>query len=114
MVINNDPCYAYLLSATPWSIRSWSWLTSTATATSSRTTSGSRKTNRKMMDEMANHATRVWRHIERHGYETVEAFIDVCLSLENLIDPHAPFMAGKRRRQSDHWIPGSATRTRST
>ena len=42
MVINNDPCYAYLLRATRRSTRRWSWRTSTATATSSRTTSTSR------------------------------------------------------------------------
>lgn len=49
------------------------------------------KTNRKMMDEMANHATRVWRIIERIGMTEVEEFIDTCLSLENLIDRHAPY-----------------------
>ena len=43
MVINNDPCYAYLLSATISSIRRSSWRMSTATAISSRTTSGSRR-----------------------------------------------------------------------
>ena len=48
-----------------------------------------RHTNRKMMDQMANHATRVRRLIDRHGLETVENFIDSCLSLENLIDPHS-------------------------
>ena len=53
-------------SATTWtSITRPSSPTSTPTATSSRTTSGSRKTNRRMMDEMANHATRVRRYIER-------------------------------------------------
>jgi stage V sporulation protein R len=41
MVINNDPCYAYLQESNAWSTRSWSWPTSTATPTSSRTTSGS-------------------------------------------------------------------------
>jgi stage V sporulation protein R len=46
-------------------------------------------TNRRMLDEMANHATRVSRHIDRYGYETVEKFIDACLSLEDLIDPHS-------------------------
>ena len=45
-----------------------------------------------MMDEMANHATRVRRHIERHGQDTVERFIDACLSIEHLIDPHSMFM----------------------
>src|SRR6185295_5867454 len=51
------------------------------------------KTNRKMMDEMANHATRVRRHIDRQGQEVVERFIDACLSVEYLIDPHSAFIA---------------------
>ena len=50
------------------------------------------QTNRKMMDEMANHATRIRRHIEKQGYDTVEKFLDVCLSLEDLIDPHSMFL----------------------
>ena len=45
------------------------------------------KTNRKMIDGMANHAALIRRHISRHGVDQVEDFIDVCLSLENLIDP---------------------------
>jgi stage V sporulation protein R len=48
-----------------------------------------------MLDEMANHATRVRRHVERYGLDRVEDFIDTCLSLDNLIDIHA---AGIRRR----------------
>src|SRR5690606_38586953 len=48
-------------------------------------------TDRKMMDVMANHATRVRRYIDRYGIETVERFIDRCLSLENLIDRYAPY-----------------------
>jgi stage V sporulation protein R len=56
------------------------------------------KTNRKMIDGMANHATRVRRHIERLGLEKVETFIDSCLCLENLIDPMSPFIV---RRSPD-------------
>ena len=48
-----------------------------------------------MIDGMANHATRVRRHIERLGIEQVEAFIDACLCLENLIDPMSPFIVRK-------------------
>ncbi|MDT9120708.1 SpoVR family protein, partial [Escherichia coli] len=51
-----------------------------------------------MIDGMANHATRVRRHIERLGLEKVETFIDSCLCLENLIDPMSPFIV---RRSSD-------------
>src|ERR1051325_1210325 len=45
-----------------------------------------------MMDEMANHATHVRRHIEKHGYDAVENFLDVCLSVEHLIDAHSMFL----------------------
>ena len=51
-----------------------------------------RHTNRQMIDEMANHATRVRRWIDKIGVEKVEDFIDRCLSLENLIDHHAPYI----------------------
>jgi stage V sporulation protein R len=53
-------------------------------------------TNRKMLDEMANHATRIRRYIELHGLENVETFIDACLSLDNLIDIHSPFVQRRR------------------
>jgi stage V sporulation protein R len=45
-----------------------------------------------MIDGMANHATRIRKHIERQGIEKVEGFIDVCLTLDNLIDPHSPYI----------------------
>ena len=47
--------------------------------------------DRKWIDKMANHGARIARHIERHGINKVETFIDQCLSLENLIDPWRPF-----------------------
>jgi stage V sporulation protein R len=53
-------------------------------------------TNRKMIDTMANHATRVRRHQEKHGIETVERFMDACLSVEELIDPGAVFREARR------------------
>ena len=47
--------------------------------------------DRRWIDKMANHGARISRHIERYGINKVESFIDQCLSLENLIDPWAPF-----------------------
>jgi stage V sporulation protein R len=58
------------------------------------------KTNRKMMDETANHATRVRRHMERHGQEEVERFLDACLMLENLIDPHSVYKVSGEQCQA--------------
>src|SRR6266516_7332851 len=41
---------------------------------------------------MANHAARIQRFVERYGYDIIEDFIDTCLSLDNLIDYHAPYI----------------------
>jgi stage V sporulation protein R len=49
------------------------------------------RTNRRMVDGMANHAARIRKHVERVGLDKVEAFIDVALTLDNLIDPHSPY-----------------------
>ncbi|HMR75701.1 MAG TPA: SpoVR family protein, partial [Polyangiaceae bacterium] len=52
--------------------------------------------NRKWVDVMANHGSAVRRIVDRHGIARVEEFIDVCLSLENLIDPYSRFMVRRR------------------
>ena len=46
---------------------------------------------RKWVDTMANHGSVVRRWTKRLGADKVEAFIDACLRLENLIDPQSPF-----------------------
>jgi stage V sporulation protein R len=49
-----------------------------------------------MLDEMANHAAKVSRIIDRRGQTEVERFIDLGLSIDNLIDPYAPHIKRKR------------------
>ncbi|RMF77455.1 MAG: SpoVR family protein, partial [Planctomycetota bacterium] len=99
MVINNDPCYAYLLSDNALVDQKTVMAHVYGHCDFFKNNYWFSKTDRKMMDGMANHATRVWRHIERFGHETVEEFIDVCLSLEDLIDPYAPFMRRQPSRE---------------
>src|SRR5688572_12634984 len=53
-------------------------------------------TDRNMLQTMGHHATVVRRSIDRHGIEAVERFLDLALSLENLIDPYLPL---RRRLQ---------------
>jgi len=55
------------------------------------------QTNRRMIDEIANHGTRLRRYVERHGQEAVEAFLDAALSLESLIDYHSVYSPHRRR-----------------
>ncbi len=92
MVINNDPCYAYLQESNALVDQKLVIAHVYGHSDFFKNNLWFSRTNRKMMDEMANHATHVRKHIEKHGYETVERWLDVCLSLEDLIDPHGMFL----------------------
>lgn len=93
MVINNNPCYAYLLRAN--SLVSQKTVVAHVYGHSDffKNNFWFTHTNRKMLDQMANHASFIRNIINEVGQEEVENFIDVCLSLENLIDIQAPFKA---------------------
>jgi len=97
LVINNNPVYAYLMKANAAVEQKLVMAHVFGHADFFKNNLWFSKTNRRMVDAMANHATRVRHHIDRHGVEAVEDFIDACLSLENLIDYHAPFV--ERRRE---------------
>jgi len=96
MVINNDPCYAYLLECNADVDQKIVMAHVYAHCDFFKNNVWFSRTNRKMVDEMANHATRIRRYMDRHGVDAVEDFIDTCLSLENLIDPHSLFIVRER------------------
>ena len=102
MVINNDPCYAYLLEANPMVIQKMVMAHVYAHCDFFKNNLWFAETNRKMIDEMANHGTRIRRYIDKYGLEKVESFLDMCLSIENLVDPLSPFIKRKR----DDWEEG--------
>ncbi|SDE52897.1 stage V sporulation protein R [Thermus arciformis] len=61
-----------------------------------------------MLSEMAHHAAYVERAMERHGARSVEEFLDMALSLENLIDPHAPYVQrplGEEEKEAPKRLP---------
>ena len=91
MVINTDPCYAYLMEGNMLMDQKLVMSHVYGHCDFFKNNIWFSKTNRKMMDQMANHATRIRRYIDRYGYDVVENFIDVCLSLENLIDRHSVY-----------------------
>ena len=97
MVINNNPSYAYLLESNMDVDQKLVMAHVYGHVDFFKHNFSFQHTNRKMMDEMANHATRVRRIIDRVGIEAVETFIDRCLSLENLINQHAPHFPAKSR-----------------
>ncbi|MCI0340189.1 MAG: SpoVR family protein [Planctomycetales bacterium] len=93
LVINNNPCYAYLLKSNTPVIQKIVIAHVFGHSDFFKNNMWFVKTNRRMMDEMANHGTRVRKAIERYGLERVENFLDVCHTLENLVDPTLPFAA---------------------
>ena len=101
MVINNEPTYAYLLEGNTALDQKLVMAHVYGHADFFLNNMYFAQTNRKMIDEMANHATRICRYQERHGVETVERFLDACLSIEDLIDPGAVFNAAKPRKSSE-------------
>jgi stage V sporulation protein R len=96
MVINNDPCYAYLMRCNHTVDQKLVMAHVYGHSDFFKNNAYFAHTNRKMMDEMANHGTRLRRYVEKHGEDDVEAFIDRCMSIDDLIDIHSTAI---RRRE---------------
>ena len=101
MVINNDPCYAYLLRCNQMVDQKLVMAHVYGHNDFFKNNIWFSQTNRKMMDETANHGSRIRSYMERFGEDTVENFIDSCLSLENLIDIYSPQI--KRRDEINRY-----------
>jgi stage V sporulation protein R len=102
MVINNDPCTAYLLEGNSTVDQKLVMAHVFAHCDFFKNNQWFAHTNRHMIDEMANHGARMRGYINRYGVERVEDFVDVCLSIDNLIDIHNP--------PSAHGGPGNSHR----
>ena len=92
MVINTDPVYAYLLDVNQLVDQQLVIAHVCGHAHFFKHNYMFGPTNRKMLDEMANHAVRIRRYMAKYGVEIVENFIDCCLTIDDLIDQHAPFI----------------------
>ncbi len=98
MVINNDPCYAYLMRCNHTVDQKLVMAHVYGHCDFFKNNAYFSHTSRKMMDEMANHGSRVRRYVEKYGEDEVEKFLDVCQSIDDLIDIHST--AIKRRGDS--------------
>lgn len=99
MVINTDPCYAYLMEGNMMVDQKLVMAHVYGHCDFFKNNQWFSKTDRKMMDTMANHATRIRRYVDRYGYDVVEDFIDKCLSVENLIDRYMPYYNPPLRKE---------------
>jgi len=101
LVINNDPCYAYLLKGNALVDQKLVMAHVYAHCDFFKNNLWFAPTNRHMIDELASHASRIQRHVSREGPDEVEAFLDSCLSLENLIDIYAPYAPPRKRPREE-------------
>jgi stage V sporulation protein R len=107
MVINTNPSYAYLLDNNTMMDQKLVMAHVCGHVDFFTHNAWFRHTNRKMLDQMANHAARVRRLVDRIGLGPVEQFIDACLSIENLIDPHRDHIRRERRPAEDVTDPAT-------
>ena len=91
MVINTNPCYAYLLKANNLVDQKTVMAHVYGHADFFKNNFWFSGTNKKMMDVMANNGTKIRRYMNRFGQDRVESFIDRVLSLENLLDHNLLF-----------------------
>ena len=92
LVVNNDPCYAYLMRSNSITEQKLVMAHVYGHCDFFKNNAWFGHTSRKMMDVLANHGARIRRYMDRHGQERVENFIDVVHSLDNLIDPYSPYI----------------------
>lgn len=92
MVINNDPSYAYLLRGNTDIDNKLVIAHVYGHSDFFKNNLSFSETNRKMLNEIANHAVRALRYVDKYGHDEVENFIDSCLSIEDLVDIHSPFI----------------------
>lgn len=115
LVINNDPCYAYLMEGNDFVDQKLVMAHVYGHCDFFKNNQWFSQTNRKMIDQMANHGVRVRRYVDELGIDVVEDFIDKCLSLENLIDAHSIYKPkAKLRRNLEQFMSPSDTKTQAS
>jgi len=110
MVINTNPSYAYLMDCNLMVDQKLVMGHVFAHVDFFKNNLWFRHTNRRMLDQMANHATVVRTHMDKEGVGRVEQFIDLVLSIDNLIDPHLPHI--RRGEAATAAFDASASRLR--
>ncbi len=113
MVINTNPSYAYLMKSNNRVDQKTVIAHVYGHVDFFKNNYWFSKTNRKMLDTMANHSVKVRNMMDRLGRDKVEGFLDHCLAIENLIDPYLPYSNPKKRdlknldsEGTDHLDPG--------
>ncbi|MDA8211894.1 MAG: SpoVR family protein [Clostridia bacterium] len=88
LVINSDPCYAFLLEGNSLIQNKLVIAHVYAHCDFFKHNSRFRHTNRQMVDSMASSALRISEYEFKYGRNRVEPFLDAVLALQEHIDPH--------------------------
>lgn len=88
IVLNSDPCLAFLLDSNPEiaNLLVAAHVFGHVDFFKNNVLFGN--SNRQMINDAVSHALRIDRYIERHGLETVEHLMDIGFALDRHIDPH--------------------------
>jgi stage V sporulation protein R len=98
LVINNEPTYAYLVKTNSDMEQKLVMAHVFGHADFFKNNVWFQPTDRHMLDRMADDGTRVRRMIDHHGQDVVETFLDLALSLDNLVDPFLPLREHMKTR----------------
>ncbi len=97
LVINTDPCYAFLLEGNSLVQNKLVIAHVMAHSDFFKNNIWFSHTNRQMVEEVSTHAQRIDQYVFEHGPEEVEAFLDAVLSIQEHVDPH--FRIRKKSRE---------------
>lgn len=104
LVINTDPCYAFLMEGNSMTQNKLVIAHVIGHSDFFKNNAYFSRTNRKMLDSVSINAERIRRYEFQHGQREVEEFLDSVLSIQEHIDPQ-PEMRSKALRaaeQEDH------------
>lgn len=109
LVINHDPTIAYLVRSNSVMEQKLVMAHVFGHADFFRNNAWFSATDRRMLERFDEHSRRVTEHTARLGADRVETFLDRALSLEPLMDPHAPLARARARaaRQGTDGAPSS-------
>ncbi len=115
LVINSDPCYAFLLDGNSLIQNKLIVAHVLAHCDFFKNNARFSKTNRNMVESMSATAERIRQYEIEHGIDEVEQFIDAVLAIQEHIDPVLTLTYGQtRKRQENNKAATPAVRSEAT
>lgn len=111
LVINSDPCYAFLLNSNSLIQNKLIIAHVLAHSDFFKNNIRFKNTNRKMVDSMAATAERIQNYEKIHGRDEVENFIDAVLAIQEHIDPTLLHPKKQRENSDSKNLKSKAMRT---